>query len=140
VLDHQAGLACPLNDHPPALPEELAIFPERFAELGSPWSVQAADEIFDLGGEGYAVPDLRFDHQLGGEPAWLELIGYWRSHGAQNHLARLATHGPQRYLVAVSRGLCVDDAPPTLGQGRDVLLFRHALRPRDVLRSLEAIH
>lgn len=122
----------------PRLPDEVELFRERFAALGSDWQLSASSDILELPGFGLCVPDLRFVSRTTGEVAYLEVLGYW-SRAAVWRRVELAREGlKERVVFAVSSRLRVseevlgDDVPAQL------YVYKGALSAKEVLRRLDS--
>lgn len=125
---------------PPRLPDEVAGLARGFAALDTPWSVDVAHEVLDLPGEGVCVPDLVFRHARGGDPVYLEVLGYWSREAVWKRVDLVRAGLPYRIVFAVSSRLRVseqvldDDLPGQL------YVYKGVMRPRavaDILRTLE---
>ncbi|RMG18353.1 MAG: DUF790 family protein [Planctomycetota bacterium] len=136
-LSPEVGLVGRRRDAGAWLPDMVGAFTARFAELAPDWSVDEQVPVLNLGGE-VVVPDLRFVHPESGWEGWLEFLGYWRRGGVARRLQALAQHGAPRLVLALDRGLRLDEE--TLrGLEGPVVPYREMPSARKVLRALEAL-
>ena len=102
------------------LPDEVAALVERFRDARTGWTVEPAAEILELPGIGACVPDLRFVHELSGEVAYLEVLGFWSRDAVWRRVELVRAGMPHRVLFAVPKRLRVseevldDDLPGAL--------------------------
>ena len=68
-----------------------------------------ATELIELGREGMWVPDYRFVHRATGIDVFVEVLGFWKRSSLERLLRLLPRHGPQRYVLAISDRLKVDE-------------------------------
>jgi predicted nuclease of restriction endonuclease-like RecB superfamily len=84
-------------------PEETALL-DRMAELATPWTVSAANQLIDLGDQGAIVPDLMVRCPNTGKTAFVEIVWRWRK-GNLKRLDKLLTpETPQNLVLAVCTG------------------------------------
>ena len=65
---------------PPSLPDEVQALLDgarALAKAGSPWHAEVANVLLDHPGLGVCIPDLVFRHRDGGEPVFVEVLGFW---------------------------------------------------------------
>ncbi len=118
--------------------DELAAFVQAFERLGSDYQVAPSDRVLDLPGLGVVVPDLVFTKQ-GGEPIYLELLGFW-SRDAVWHRVELARAGlPVKIVFAASSRLRVSEANLEDVDRAELYLFKGALSAKAVLTRLERL-
>jgi hypothetical protein len=128
---------CATQDVP--LPDEVETLRVKFAQLESPWLVEAASDILALPGVGLCVPDLRFMHQETGEIAYLEVMGYW-SRAAVWQRVELAQRGlQQRVLFAVSSRLRVSEEVLGDDSPSELYVYKGSLSAREVLKRLDTL-
>jgi hypothetical protein len=121
------------------LPDEVETLRVKFAQLESPWLVEAASDILALPGVGLCVPDLRFMHQETGEIAYLEVMGYW-SRAAVWQRVELAQRGlQQRVLFAVSSRLRVSEEVLGDDSPSELYVYKGSLSAREVLKRLDTL-
>ncbi len=116
-------------------PEELAWLPEQFEKLGSEWRISTDAELLPLGGQGVLVPDFVFRHP-NGTRVFMEVLGFWSRGVVESRLELLRRHGPENFLLALSKQLAagregLDEIPG------EVYLFRATPIARQVLKFLE---
>ncbi|MEM6792645.1 MAG: DUF790 family protein [Acidobacteriota bacterium] len=117
-------------------PEEWAGFAERFADLGSEWSVREGEgDLIDLGGRGVLVPDYVFEHRPSGLEVPMEIFGFWRKGAVDSRLELVRRHGPKRLVLALSSRLAA--GREGLGEvPAEIYLFRSQPVPRKLLKVL----
>lgn len=110
-------------------------FRERFSSIKTPWQLETAERLFDLGGQTVAAPDLVLRHPDGRE-AYVELVGFWRRAWLESRLALYRTYGPGNLILAVSRQLqgSLEGLEGFEGQ---VYIFREVLVPKDLVALAE---
>jgi uncharacterized protein len=108
-LEAGDGLISHYNDTGTYVPAEIAAFLERFRQVAPSWEVSEATDVVPLGREGVWVPDYRFVHKDTGVDVFVEILGFWKRSSLERLLRLLPKHGPQRYLLAISDRLKVDD-------------------------------
>ena len=86
-------------------PEELGWLSEQFDKLGSEWQVEAEGELVPLGGQGVLVPDFVFQHPSSETGVFLEILGFWRRGAVESRLELLREHGPENFILALSKKL-----------------------------------
>ncbi len=116
-------------------PEELAWLPEQFDKLGSEWEISTDAELLPLGGQGVLVPDFVFRHPTGTR-VFMEVLGFWGRGIVESRLELLRRHGPENFILALSKQLAagregLDEIPG------EVYLFRATPIARKVLKVLE---
>jgi predicted nuclease of restriction endonuclease-like RecB superfamily len=65
---------------PHALPDEVQVLLDgarALHEAGSPWQAEVASVLLDHPGLGVCIPDLVLRHRSGGEPVYVEVLGFW---------------------------------------------------------------
>lgn len=62
-----------LSDEAQALQSGL----EALQGTGSPWNAEVASTLLDHPGLGVCIPDLVLRHRDGGEPVYVEVLGFW---------------------------------------------------------------
>jgi predicted nuclease of restriction endonuclease-like RecB superfamily len=118
-------------------PPEVAMFVELFRQKVADWEISDETDV-QLLGERFWVPDFRLTHRPTGKEVLLELFGFWRRSGIDQHLARLRAHADVPFLVALSNQLKVDEAELE-GLPENVLRFRNLPLPEEVARRAEEL-
>jgi len=108
-LDANDGLVSHYHDTGTYTPPELSAFVERFRQVVPAWEVSEATELIELGREGVWVPDYRFVHRKTGVDVHVEVLGFWKRSSLERLLRLLPQYGPERYLLAISERLKVDE-------------------------------
>jgi predicted nuclease of restriction endonuclease-like RecB superfamily len=108
-LDAQAGLVSHHADTGLYVPAEIGAFLERFRQVAPEWEVTESTEFIELGREGMWVPDYRFVHRATGIDVLVEILGFWKRSSLERLLRLLPTHGPKRFVLAISDRLKVDE-------------------------------
>jgi predicted nuclease of restriction endonuclease-like RecB superfamily len=108
-LESKDGLISHLSDAGTYVPPEVNAFVERFRQVAPAWEVTEATDIIELGREGVWVPDLKFVHKATGLDVYAEVLGFWKRTSLERLLKLLPRHGPERYVLAVSDRLKVDE-------------------------------
>jgi uncharacterized protein len=109
-LDANDGLVSHYQDTGTYVPAELTAFVDRFRQVAPAWDLSEATEIIDLGREGVWVPDYRFVHKATGTDVFVEVVGFWKRASLERLLKLLPRYGPNRYVLAISDRLKVDEA------------------------------
>ncbi len=108
-LETGDGLISHYADSGTYTPPEMAAFVERFRQVAPSWEPTETTDILELGREGVWVPDYRFVHKATGLDVFVEVLGFWKRSSVERLLRLLPTHGPPRYVLAISERLKVDD-------------------------------
>ena len=116
-------------------PEELAWLPEQFEKLGSEWQVSTDAELVALGGQGVLVPDFVFRHP-NGTRVFMEVLGFWSRGVVESRLELLRRHGPENFVLALSKQLAAGREGLEEIPG-EVYLFRATPIARKILKLLE---
>ncbi len=112
---------------------QLAKLLEDFSKLEGEWDAQPNQEVIDLG-ESAFVPDLVFT-RVGGEPIYLEMLGYWTPRSLGERLKEFARAGFNHYAIAASEELrCSRDAPSQLPP--NVIIYKKSLNARELQTRL----
>jgi uncharacterized protein len=114
--------------------EELAL---AFAQLGSPWSVRANDELLELPGIGMCVPDLVFER--GKQRVFLEVLGFWSRDAVWKRVELVEAGLPQKIVFAVSTRLRVSEAAVAEDTGAALYVYKGRLNPRALLERIERV-
>jgi predicted nuclease of restriction endonuclease-like RecB superfamily len=108
-LDREAGLVSHQLETGNYVPAEIAAFLERFRQVAPAWEVSEATDLIELGREGIWVPDYRFVHRATNTDVFVEVLGFWKRSSVERLLRLLPQHGPQRFVLAISDRLKVDE-------------------------------
>ena len=108
-LESSEGLVSHAADLGTFVPPEVGAFVERFRQVAPAWEVTEATDVLELGREGIWVPDFRFVHKATGLDVFVEVLGFWKRSSLERLLRLLPTHGPARYVLAISDRLKVDE-------------------------------
>lgn len=112
---------------------QLAKLLEDFNKLEDEWNAQPNQEVIDLG-ESAFVPDLVFTRE-GGEPIYLEMLGYWTPRSLSERLKEFARAGFENYVIAASEEMrCSRDAPTQLPA--NVIVYKKSLNARELQARL----
>lgn len=111
----------------------LAKLLEDFSQLAGEWNAQPNQEVIDLG-ESAFVPDLVFARE-GGEPIYLEMLGYWTPRSLSERLKEFARARFNNYAIAASEEMrCSRDAPSQLPA--NVIIYKKSLNARELQARL----
>lgn len=121
-----------LSDRGTYTPPELEMFVELFRKRVTDWSLVEETEIFPLG-KGFWVPDFQLVHNETGELIRLEVLGFWRKSSAEKHLELLRRHVRERFLLAVSDALHIEDGELE-GLPAGIVRFRNLPLPDEIAR------
>ena len=108
-LEASDGLVSHLAETGTYVPAEVGAFLERFRQVAPGWDVTEATELIELGREGMWVPDYRFVHRATGTDVFVEILGFWKRSSVERLLKLLPSHGPARFVLAISDRLKVDE-------------------------------
>jgi predicted nuclease of restriction endonuclease-like RecB superfamily len=108
-LEARDGLISHLADTGTYVPPEIQSFVDRFRQVAPAWEVSEATELVELGREGVWVPDFRFIHKATGLDVFVEVLGFWKRSSLERLLRLLPRYGPDRYVLAISDRLKVDN-------------------------------
>jgi uncharacterized protein len=112
---------------------QIAKLLEDFAKLDGEWMAQPSQEVIDLG-ENAFVPDIVFIRD-GGEPLYLELLGYWTPGSLNERLKEFSRAGFENYAIAASEEMrCSRDAPSQLPP--NVIIYKKSLNARELQSRL----
>ncbi|MEA2747019.1 MAG: uncharacterized protein QOI41_1162 [Myxococcales bacterium] len=111
----------------------------RTGTARSPWSAEVASVLLDHPGLGVCIPDLVLRHRDGGEPIYVEVLGFW-SRDAVWKRVELAQQGLGARIVfcassrlRVSAEVLADDAPAAL------YVFKGKPSARALLERIEQV-
>ncbi len=108
-LENTDGLVTHSADEGTFVPVEMTAFLDRFRQVAPAWEVSEATEVIEMGHEGIWVPDYRFVHKASGIDVFVEVVGFWKRTSLDRLLKLLPKHGPERYVLAISEQLKVDE-------------------------------
>jgi predicted nuclease of restriction endonuclease-like RecB superfamily len=108
-LDPRDGLVSHQSDTGTFVPAELTAFVERFRQVAPAWDLSEATDMIELGREGVWVPDYRAVHKATGTDVFIEVLGFWKRSSVERLTRLLPRHGPERYVLAISDRLKVDE-------------------------------
>lgn len=138
LLESRDGLLSHQADVGQYVPAEIRAFLDRFHQMGTPWRIDEATEILELGPDGVWVPDYRCVHEPTGTEVFLEILGFWNRTSIERLLGLLPRYGPARYILLVSDRLKVDE-----GELKDfsgpLLRFKEIPSAPELLKRLEAM-
>jgi uncharacterized protein len=109
LLESRDGLVTHRGDTGTYVPAEIAAFVERLRQIASAWEISEFTDVIELGQEGVWVPDYRAVHRASGIDAFVEIVGFWKRSSLERLLRLLPRYGPERYVLAISERLKVDD-------------------------------
>ena len=113
------------------------MFVELFKKRVDDWDILEETSVLPLG-SGFWVPDFRLMRKGDGRVVFLEVLGFWRRSSVVKHLERLRRHAQQRFLLAVSDQLKVDDAE-LADLPAEVYRFRQMPLPDEVVKLARQI-
>jgi len=131
------GLVPHQPDHGVYVPPELAMFVELFKKRVDGWDIVEETAVLPLG-PWFWVPDFRLVRKADGRVVYLEVLGFWRRSSVERHLGRLRQYAKQRFLLALSEQLKVDEAELE-GLPGEVYRFRQLPLPEEVARFAEQV-
>lgn len=135
-LEARDGLISHAADRGAYVPAELTAFVERFRQVAPAWELTEATDVIELGREGVWVPDYRFIHRATGVDVFVEVVGFWKRSSLERLLRLLPLHGPQRFLLAISDRMKVDEEALETLPGK-VLRFREIPNASELAAQLE---
>jgi predicted nuclease of restriction endonuclease-like RecB superfamily len=89
-------------------PKELAVLAENFRKMVPDWTIADDPAPVPVGDEVW-VPDFQLTHNETGKVVFVEVLGYWRKVDLDRHLAKLRTHIPGDFLLAVGESTRADE-------------------------------
>jgi predicted nuclease of restriction endonuclease-like RecB superfamily len=137
-LESRDGLVSHLADTGQYVPAEISAFLERFRQLTAAWRIDEATDNLEHGSEGVWVPDYRCVHEPTGTEVFLEILGFWNKSTLERLLRLLPSHGPERYILAVSDRMKVDDGELKELAG-PVMRFKEIPSAPELLKRLEGL-
>ena len=130
------GLITHAADTGTYVPPELAMFVELFRKKITGWDIVEETDILPLGNSMW-VPDYRLIHRATQKMVYLEVLGFWRRSSVEAHLARLRQHAKEKFVLAVSEQLNVEEVDlDSLPAG--IHRFRNMPLPDEIVRLAEA--
>jgi len=108
-LESGDGLISQRADTGTYVPQEMSAFLDRIRQVASAWDVSESTEILELGREGVWIPDYRFVHKQTGVDVFVEVVGFWKRSSLDRLLKLLPRYGPERFVLAISDRLKVDE-------------------------------
>jgi predicted nuclease of restriction endonuclease-like RecB superfamily len=136
-LTSKDGLVSHYADRGMYVPPEMGMFIELFRKRIAHWDIVEETDVFPLG-SGFWVPDFRLSQRESGVIVRLEVLGFWRKASAEKHLERLRQHVPERFLLAVSDQLHIEDAELE-GLQAGIHRFRNMPLPDEVARLADEL-
>ena len=125
-----------------ALPEEVQVLLDGARALhegGSPWQAEVASVLLDHPGLGVCIPDLVFRHRSGGEPVYVEVLGFW-SREAVWRRVELAQQGlGARVVFCASSRLRVSAEVLTGEASAALYVFKGKPSARALLECVEGV-
>jgi predicted nuclease of restriction endonuclease-like RecB superfamily len=119
------------------VPPEIEMFVDLFRQKITDWGISDETEIVPLG-DRFWVPDFQLTHRPTGKIVLLDVFGFWRRSGIEQHLERLRAHAERPFLVALAKELKVDEedleALPA-----NVVRFRNMPLPDEIARRAEEL-
>ena len=137
VLTTPDGLVSHLPDYASYIPPELQMFVDLFRKKIKHWELHEVADVIPLG-RGFWAPDFRLTHALTGHTVYLEVLGFWRKSSAQKHLELLRRSAKERFLLAVSDTLHIEDADLE-GLPAEIHRFRQMPLPDEIARLADAL-
>lgn len=107
ACDQHTGLVAPAHERGGWESAEEKHLRASWRAAGTPWRLERAARILDLGGRGVLVPDFALTHP-DGRVALLEIVWFWRAETFRRRAALLAEEGPPNLIVAVATRLNAD--------------------------------
>lgn len=102
---------------------------DDFNKMESGWIARSNQEVIDLGHSAF-VPDFVFARD-GGEPIYLEMLGYWTPRSLSDRLKEFDRAGFKNFAIAVSEEMrCSRDAPSKLPP--NVIVYKKSLNAREL--------
>jgi predicted nuclease of restriction endonuclease-like RecB superfamily len=114
------------------VPPEVSMFVELFKKRVDGWDIVEETAVLPLG-PWFWVPDFRLVRKADGRIVYLEVLGFWRRSSVEKHLARLRQFAKQRFLLALSEQLKVDEAE-LAGLPGEIYRFRQMPLPEEVAK------
>ncbi len=99
-IDQSSRLSSHYKQDSGYIPEEITSFITTFNKRYSPWTVELAAEVINLGSEAYAVPDLEIKGP-NGEVKYLEIFHPWHHGNLSHRLKSLSMHQEPSLRLAV---------------------------------------
>jgi predicted nuclease of restriction endonuclease-like RecB superfamily len=137
VLTTPDGLVSHLPDYASYTPPELQMFVELFRKKIKHWEIHEEADVIPLG-RGFWAPDFRLTNALTGHTVYLEVLGFWRKSSAQKHLELLRRYTKERFLLAVSDQLHIEDAELE-GLPAEIHRFRQMPLPDEIARLADEL-
>ena len=137
VLTTPDGLVSHLPDYSSYTPPDLQMFVDLFRKKVKHWELREEADVIPLG-RGFWAPDFRLTHALTGHTVYLEVLGFWRKSSAQKHLDLLKRGAKERFLLAVSDQLHIEDADLE-GLPAEIHRFRQMPLPDEIARLADAL-
>ncbi|MFO0957781.1 MAG: DUF790 family protein [Isosphaeraceae bacterium] len=104
------GLVSHYQDAGQYVPAEILAFLERFRVVAPDWTASDQTDLIELGREGIWFPDYKLVHRRTGTEVFLEVLGFWKKGSLERLLKLLPRYGPERYILAISDRMKVDEA------------------------------
>lgn len=110
MLRSADGLVSHYQDAGQYVPAEIRAFLDRFRQVAPGWTVSDQTSLIELGREGVWFPDYKFVHKKTGTEVFLEVLGFWKRGSLEKLLKLLPQYGPERYVLAISDRMKVDES------------------------------
>jgi predicted nuclease of restriction endonuclease-like RecB superfamily len=135
-LDGSSGLISHQLDSGLYVPAEIPAFVERFRQVAPAWEMTEFTDVLELGREGVWVPDYRAVHKATGTDIFIEVLGFWKKSSLERLLRLLPSHGPPRFVLAISEKMKVDEGALSELPG-PILRFKEIPIAQELLTLLE---
>ena len=127
------------STHEPALPEDLAVFVEKFRRAETDWEVRSAATILEAPGLGLVIPDLEFQRRSDRARVYLESLGYFRKESVWKRVD-LARRGlGEKIVFALSERLRVDESVIGDEVPAALYVYKGVMNAKSVLEKIEAL-
>lgn len=118
---------------------ELVKLCEAWPKLGCEWKARSSRELL-VGKDGQVVvPDVVFVHEHSQRRVYLEVLGHWSRDAVWRRLDMAHRGLKSPLLLAAPSKLRVSEAVVEDEEALGLYLYRSVLRPREVLRRIEAL-
>ena len=137
-LSSAQGLASHYPDKGVYVTREEQHLLDRFADLGTPWTLERRAEVIDLGGRGVLVPELVIRHATDGREALVDVMGFWRKEYLDARLALLREEGPP-HLILLAPWRLRGDEGELARAAAEVIFYKDVIPAKELVERAERV-
>jgi predicted nuclease of restriction endonuclease-like RecB superfamily len=137
ALSSSDGLRSHLPDFGVYTPPELQMFAESFAAKVKGWVLTTDPHPIPLE-DGVWVPDFKLTHSARGKEVFVEVFGFWRKGGIQQHYRKLQKGMAGKFVLCASEHMRADEEDET-AFGNAVYRYKRTPLPEELARMAAVV-